>query len=468
MFRGLYPDPSNQVANFDVNVLDEKSANAIDEDSDDDDDDDFYDQKYNAYKEKINKNQNQVLYADAQELTLFCASAGIFPHPNDCSKFHECIEYSDEIDESIWSLVLYECVFDTIFNPKNETCDYPENIDPPRACPGPHVPSGNTDNELIDEQQKADNDNDNQKLSATNETNGICSSAGYFVHPDNCSKYYQCSQESNGSFSVVQFECPGGTIWDSNRNTCNPLEDVKTTQKCRNLIKSYDAVGEKEEDDHNEDDTRPNTYLDINKLEMDVEKAEQSPIVQKDDDELKTATTTIPAAETPESAESTDGPSDEDNEPDADDADKTPQTPPIQAEKENSTNGTSGKPSGNATDFICPSDGTFADSSDCQKYILCDEDFNVTLTCRRNEVYDSFLKECSRDWSACSKTPKCTEDDQRLADPERIEYYYICSVRGYSPRPIYEIQRNRCPENSVFDQAQQKCVPSTLETANKS
>lgn len=203
----------------------------LNDDSDDDDDDDFYDEKYNAYKGIADEDQNEVPDAAALEPKIDCALEGIFPYPNDCSKFYVCIENSDEIDvDATWSVIQYECPSEMVFNSKNETCDFPKDIVPPRECPSAY--SININNGFID-----DNDgDDDRKLTATIESNEICPSVGYFVHPDDCSEYYQCIQSSDGFFSVIQFECPSGTIWDSRRTTCNPLEDVGKTQGCRHLL----------------------------------------------------------------------------------------------------------------------------------------------------------------------------------------------------------------------------------------
>lgn len=247
------------------------------DDEDDDDDEDFYDEKYNAYKGIADEDQNEVPDAASREPNIDCASEGIFPYPNDCSKFYVCIENSDEIDvDATWSVIQYECPSEMVFNSKNGTCDFPKDIVPPRECPSAH--SSNINNGSIDDNQQTDavdRDDDDRKLTATNESNEICPSAGYFVHPDDCSEYYQCVQSSDGTFSVIQFECPSGTIWDSRRTTCNPLKDVGKTQGCRNLF-SDDNEYQREKEDHG---MGLNVGLDTNESEVD----------EKIEDELQNA-----------------------------------------------------------------------------------------------------------------------------------------------------------------------------------
>lgn len=428
----------------------EKSLNdGSDDDEDDDDDEDFYDEKYNAYKGIADEDQNEVFDAAQEKPNVDCAMAGTFPFPNDCTKFYECIENSDEVDEdATWSVIQFECLSEMVYNPKIGTCNFPEDIVPPRECP--IAPISNINNGPTDVNQHtniADREDDDRKLTATNGKNAICPSTGYFVNPDDCSEYYQCIQSSDGTFSVIQFECPSGTIWDSSRTTCNPRQHVKKGQECRNLLISNDIEYEREKDD---DGMNRNMRLDLNQSGVDDEIVGESPNVfrydEEDDDSNESETaTTLPKTETTESAESTE-------ETTPNEAFETEES----AVKKNS--GSSANEDAITADFICPYNGTFADSSDCQKYILCGDDFNVTLPCPPNEAFNSFLKKCTFDWSNCPQTPICTKDNQRLVDPNNNEYYFLCSIRGYSPQPLFAISRNRCADYLVFNQSQQKCI----------
>lgn len=51
--------------------------------------------------------------------------------------------------------------------------------------------------------------------------------AGYFPDPDNCEKYYLCS---NGAGSSSY--CAGGTIWDPVLNICNWMNQVDQDALC--------------------------------------------------------------------------------------------------------------------------------------------------------------------------------------------------------------------------------------------
>lgn len=465
----------DSVASFGIDLPDETPqipTIVIDaSDEDDHDDDDFNDEKYNAFKGIADE------MPDPERPTVDCTKAGLFPYPTDCTRFYECIENSDEIDwDSTWAVVQYECPPEMIFNPANETCDLPESIVPPRTdCS--NIPGINANiNEAIDDTVQLaaiEFDEEGQPGAAKNETNEICPSAGYFVHPDDCSEYYQCLEENDGNFTVVQFECPRGTIWNPERTNCSHPEEVQTEQNCRNLTTVDDNDEYKEEED---DLLSQNLDLDLNEFEVNDEVLIELPIHEDDEDKpvifvQPPNQERIIVVQSPHiEADENDKNGDDDDKPVPDDETTEKMdavSPSSEVAGENYPYGMNDDASAAAAEFICPSKGVFANPSDCRKYILCEDGFNVSLSCRPNEVFHSFLKECTNDWSKCPETPKCTKDNQQLADPNDNEYYYICSIRGFSPKPIFEVIRNRCPVNSVFNQSQQKCVSSSLVTADR-
>lgn len=463
---------SNQVVNLDVNMPNGNLA--INNESDEE----FHAIKYNTQKGTVIENKNN---ATPHRLDIKCPSEGIFPYPNDCRRFYECLENDDELDDDLtWAVVPYQCPTGMIYNPQNESCDYPQNIVPPRKCPMDNTQAEDFDDNLSPE--TIDYDNDEQKMPPT--SNGICPSAGYFGNPDDCSEFYQCVEDSEGKFSVIQFECPNDAIWDPNESACRAPEDIKTELKCRNLneIDADIDDDEREEDDHEDDDISQNMNTNLDDFKVEDDQLDFFSMLEHDDsesDEVE-AITTKPTAENAESAESTEQPTTpkesptvEANKPVADDADDkkekndvTASTVVIEAPKESPSSEFTEKPLntvGTASEFICPSDGFFAHPTNCRKYILCDDDFNLTLSCPPNEAYNSKIQDCTRDWSACPEAPKCEKDGQRFADPRRSEYYFLCSVKGdQSPTPIFDIQKYRCPEYMEYDQEQQKCIETEL------
>lgn len=373
-----------------------------------------------------------------------CPSAGIFPLSDDCAKFYECIDLSDEVDDDFsWTVVQYECQSGLYFDPTDWNCTIPKDIHPPRVCPGA---------EKEKEEEEEDDEDNPTTATTTTVPDEICPYAGYFVHPEDCSEFYKCVEEPDG-FSISRFGCPAGFIFDPKRILCVVPEEIKGKLNC--IYRYNDEDGEAEEDDHDEDDdltTNHATNSHLNQYGINIEAIDEPEFIEADEVNDDSDEPTTPG--TPESAESTEKvePVAEGGRPDPDEQTNEPPTT-NSVPKEGS--GENGSP-----EYTCPSDGYFPVPSDCRKYILCSDDFNTTLTCSSNEVYNSLLQECSTDWSVCPRAPTCTKDEEQLTDPDDAEYYFICSIKGQAPQPRFKVLRNRCPEYSIFDGSQQKCIPT--------
>lgn len=64
-----------------------------------------------------------------------------------------------------------------------------------------------------------------------------CNKAGFYPHPENCKKFYRCVDwdgDKGERFSIYYFDCPAGTIFDPNLNTCNHEESVYPPRQCNN------------------------------------------------------------------------------------------------------------------------------------------------------------------------------------------------------------------------------------------
>lgn len=434
-----------QVVGREVTVPDVNSANASgnpfgDSSGNDDDDDD------DPFKEIDDEDEDEIPNVQPEPPKFQCPKAGIFPQTDDCGKFYECIDLSDEIDDDFsWSVVQYECQSGLYFDPINWNCTHPKDIHPPRDCPG------------AEEEDDVDNQNSKTTTTMTTVPEDICPWAGYFVHPDDCSEFYQCVEESDG-FSITRFGCPAGFIFDPNRILCVVPDEIKYKLNC--TYQYNDEDGEAEEDDHDEDEdltmnSATNSHL--NQYGMNIEAIDEPELIEEDEDANDDSDETRPETitpETPDSAESTEKvePVAESGRPDQNGQTDEPSSTTSDPEEDSGSNV--------SPEFTCPSDGYFPISSDCRKYVLCSDDFNTTLTCRSNEAYNSLLQECSTDWSVCPKAPTCTRDQERLTDPDTKEYYFMCLAQGYGPQSRFKVLRNRCPEYSEFDVTQQRCIPT--------
>lgn len=62
-----------------------------------------------------------------------------------------------------------------------------------------------------------------------NQTNAIiCKEEGYYPHPDDCSQFYRCMDHDGQKkrYSLYHYDCPNGTIWDTNQNKCNDAHRI--------------------------------------------------------------------------------------------------------------------------------------------------------------------------------------------------------------------------------------------------
>jgi hypothetical protein len=133
----------------------------------------------------------------------------LFPKPENCSEFyqclggvaftHECPEdlyYCEEKQYCTW-ITETGCKFDCVLTKRPTECPTKEPTEGPTAKPTP---------------------------------DSICSpqNEGLFVpNPDDCTKYYECS---NGE--TIPFRCPDGLFFCPQSNTCDWLCDKECTYDC--------------------------------------------------------------------------------------------------------------------------------------------------------------------------------------------------------------------------------------------
>ncbi|CAG5050536.1 unnamed protein product [Parnassius apollo] len=76
--------------------------------------------------------------------------------------------------------------------------------------------------------------------------NVTCTKAGYFSNPNDCKKFYRCVDwDGDGKrFSVFNFECGEGTIWDPALDTCNYEESVYPPRTCGSQSQTNNSTSE--------------------------------------------------------------------------------------------------------------------------------------------------------------------------------------------------------------------------------
>jgi hypothetical protein len=59
---------------------------------------------------------------------------GYYPDPTNCSNFYRCVDFDESNPGDKLSVYFFRCPTGAIYDPKRNTCDKPENIQPPRNC----------------------------------------------------------------------------------------------------------------------------------------------------------------------------------------------------------------------------------------------------------------------------------------------------------------------------------------------
>ncbi|KAK2717251.1 uncharacterized protein LOC136039511 [Artemia franciscana] len=125
-------------------------------------------------------------------------------------------------------------------------------------------------------------------ISVSANTEIKCTSAGYFPHPTDCTKFYRCVDWfGNGRrISTFHFDCPYGTIYDPNLFICNHAEWINPPPSCAggqlivpgpiNIIPDLDYDVEQEKDSSD-------SLAEINQEDSDAKK-DEFPFPEKDNE----------------------------------------------------------------------------------------------------------------------------------------------------------------------------------------
>lgn len=61
---------------------------------------------------------------------------------------------------------------------------------------------------------------------STPSSNDTCTRAGYTPNSQDCTKFYNCVANQDGTLTKYDFDCAPGTAWDDELQTCNYMEQV--------------------------------------------------------------------------------------------------------------------------------------------------------------------------------------------------------------------------------------------------
>ncbi|XP_043280232.1 mucin-5AC-like [Venturia canescens] len=201
---------------------------------------------------------------DTPNIGTECTCAGFLADPQDCTKFYRCV------DEGNGSFRRYEfnCGEGTVWDPKTESCNHPwaanrvgcrspGGSNPPGQSshgPGSTAPgNGATEPTMTvtwfpgsdstgrpTGKPPGSSPSSSQPTPAPGSTAASvpptqgtgqgpntpnvgteCTCAGFMADPEDCTKFYRCVDEGNGSFRRYEFNCGEGTVWDPKIESCN-------------------------------------------------------------------------------------------------------------------------------------------------------------------------------------------------------------------------------------------------------
>lgn len=148
---------------------------------------------------------------------------------NDCHKFHRCVSNG----KGGFTRYDFECGNGTAWDENINTCNFENEVPscagqttPPPATTEPTTTSTAT-TEMTPENQTGMTTTQSPTMYPTNCENQtdaiICREEGYYPHPKNCSQFYRCMDHDGQKmrYSLYHYDCPNGSIWDTNQNKCN-------------------------------------------------------------------------------------------------------------------------------------------------------------------------------------------------------------------------------------------------------
>lgn len=173
-----------------------------------------------------------------------CASEGFFAHPDDCKKFIRCVSndkggytrYEFTCGEgTIWVQDILACDHDTgDSNCKSQSTNKPVTSgENQQTTTEKHDIDSNTlkpTDRPTQTTDKLEDEYDNDSSNKPTQDSGECSSEGFYPNKNDCRQFYRCVDNGKGGYTKYDFTCGEGTAWDSEAQTCNHIDQVKSCQ----------------------------------------------------------------------------------------------------------------------------------------------------------------------------------------------------------------------------------------------
>ncbi|CAH0701195.1 unnamed protein product [Spodoptera exigua] len=167
-----------------------------------------------------------------------CSSEGFFADPNNCKKFIRCVnndkggytkyEFSCG-DGTVWVQDILACDHDTgDTNCSSQTTSRPVTTEGNQQTTENNVVSSSpTETQTIDKQED-EYDSPNSEKPPPASSSGQCTSDGFYGNENDCRQFYRCVDNGQGGYTKYDFTCGEGTAWDSDVQTCNHIDQVKS------------------------------------------------------------------------------------------------------------------------------------------------------------------------------------------------------------------------------------------------
>ncbi|XP_055629603.1 uncharacterized protein LOC129770666 [Toxorhynchites rutilus septentrionalis] len=158
-------------------------------------------------KKCVQKNENSTptirIYDESKDCGVVipnCNSAGIFSVPSNCSYYYDCQQFNYDYHQYV-----YKCPHQTMFHPDLHRCTtmtrcYPDHYDIFDRFDYDYFPR--------------------------------CVLPGQFRTSKDCSLYYRCIPNMDGSFFQIRYECPPTMFYDRETERC----EMRQSDKCEYII----------------------------------------------------------------------------------------------------------------------------------------------------------------------------------------------------------------------------------------
>ncbi|XP_052759372.1 serine-rich adhesin for platelets [Galleria mellonella] len=169
-----------------------------------------------------------------------CMSEGFFGDSTNCKKFYRCVDNG----RGGYTKYEFSCAEGTVWVQDIQACDHDEDSE---NCISSNKQTTTTKQttyvdgiqqltttEKSNSAYKPDKQDDEYSYNDSNGSlsdSGNCSSEGFYSNKNDCKYFYRCVDNGNGGYIRYDFKCGEGTAWDSDLQTCNHIQEVKS---CKN------------------------------------------------------------------------------------------------------------------------------------------------------------------------------------------------------------------------------------------